>query len=474
MGDWLFSWFFKLLYMLQKSICYLLDFIKSAFNKIVGLDGVEIEGGTQDLLSYLMQSRTVKIAFLGILLIGVILVVVFTVLAIIRSEASELGTKKAKGHILSLSGKSLLIFLVIPFVAFSAILLTNVVMQSINAAMSGSVGSGGNVSVGGQILVTSGYDAYKGPSGQRTQIEEMFITGQLDYNNLNVVKRYYDLSDINYFVGIFGSLIILIMFSISALTLIQRLFDILFLFLISPVVVSSMTLDEGDKFRRWTQLSISKLLCAFGVVLSMNLFFMIIPVINRVNFFNSGFQNGIVKLLFVIAGAFATCKANFIVANILGDVSSVEAGQQMLASMRTGGHFIRSAGRAAATGAGFLFGGTDYLRNKKRGAGMSENVKATMHSVRNKHFIEGNKPQSKLQKAASVTRAATLPVGVVKDLVQGGAVTAAKNIKHRAENVIHGTTATTRADYKETPVKSKKIESKGEEDAKNNAEKHTS
>ena len=462
--DWLFGWFFKLLYSLQKSICYLLDFVKDTFNKIVGIDSINVDGQSQDILTYLTQSKAVKTAFFGVLIIGVILVVVFTIVAIIKSETQEFDGKKAsKGHILTKSGHALLIFLIIPFVLLSAIVLTNVVMQSINGAMNGALTTGSTQSsIGGQILVTSGYDAYIGPAGQRADIEGKFITGQLDYNNIGVVQKYYRLSDINFFVGIAGSLIILVMFSISALTLIQRIFDVLFLYITSPAIISTMPLDDGDKYRRWLQLLIAKLICGYAVILSMNLFFMIIPLINRISFFNHSFKDGVVRLLFVIAGAFATTKSNFLIANLIGDVSSAEAGHQLFASMRTGGHFLRGAGRAIATGAGFLFGGSDYIRNKKKGAGMLDNISASIHSERNKNSTVKNINRTKAQKAGAITRVITMPAGVLKDVAQGGVTTAGKNIKHRLDNVAHGTTYTNRADYYEEPVAKPNKSEKGE------------
>ncbi len=473
--EWLFGWFFELLYTLQKSICYLLDFVKDAFNKIVGIEGVNIDGQSQDILTYLTQSKAVRTAFFGVLIIGVILVVVFTIVAIIKSEAQEAGANKAsKGHILTKSGHALLIFLVIPFVMLAAIILTNVIMQSINGAMNGALNTGSSqTSIGGQILVTSGYDAYKGPAGQRELIEGKFITGQLDYNNLKVVKKYYDLSNVNFFVGICGSLIILVMFTLSALTLIQRVFDVLFLYITSPAIISTMPLDDGLKYRRWLQLLVAKLVCGYAVILSMNLFFMIIPLINHISFFNHTFKDGIVKLLFVIAGAFATTKSNFLIANLIGDISSVEAGQQLFANMRTGGHFLRGTGRFIANSAGFLFGGTDYIRNKKRGAGMFDNISSTMHSDRNKHSVVKSDKRTTIQKAGVVTRAVTMPVGVIKDVVQGGVTTAGKNIKHRVDNVAHGTTYTNRADYYSKENTDKDVKSnKGEENnAKNSTER---
>lgn len=51
MGDWLFGWLYDLLYILQKSICYILDFIKEVFGKLAGIATVTIDSAQEDLLS---------------------------------------------------------------------------------------------------------------------------------------------------------------------------------------------------------------------------------------------------------------------------------------------------------------------------------------------------------------------------------------------------------------------------------------
>lgn len=96
MGDWLFSWFYELMYILQKSICYLLDFIRDVFCKLAGIDTVAIKGENKDLLSHFLLSDGVKNAFWGVFLVGVILLFIFVIIAIIKSEATDPQHKKTK------------------------------------------------------------------------------------------------------------------------------------------------------------------------------------------------------------------------------------------------------------------------------------------------------------------------------------------------------------------------------------------
>lgn len=385
MGDWLFGWVYDLLYILQKSICYILDFIKEVFGKLAGIDTVTIDGAQEDLLSHFLFSDGVRNAFLGVFLVGVILLFVFVVIAIVKSEMADPQHKKTKGQILVKALQSFVIFLLIPFLLLAGIMLTNAIMGAVNGAMSGAMIDGNpNTYIGGQILVTGGYDAFIGDASTRAEIERMFVTGQLDYNNLSVVKQYYNLGDMNFFVGIAGGLVILIMFVMSAVMFVQRIFDIILLYIISPASISTIPLDDGGRFRIWREMLVSKVLGAYGIILSMNLFFLIIPQVSQIAFFGNAFKDGVVQLLFVLGGAFAITKANMVIAQLTGSNAGAQEAQQMLSNIQYGMHIARTAGHVAAGTAGMVLGGTDFLHNCKRGASFGESVTSTINSQRNR------------------------------------------------------------------------------------------
>ena len=391
MGEWLtdvfFGWIYDVFYTLQKSICYLLDFIRDIFCKLAGIETVKIDGGEEEILTHFITSPAIRNAFLGVLLVGVILLFVFVIIAIIKSEAADPQHKKTKGQILVKSLQSFIIFLLIPFLLIAGIMLANVVVGAIHASMTGSMLDGNTSStIGGQILVTSGYDAYIGPAGSRAEIERMFVTGQLDYNSLSVVKRYYDLSEMNFFVGIAGGLVILVMFVMSAVMFVQRIFDIILLYIVSPASVSTIPLDDGGRFRIWREMLVSKVLSAYGIILSMNIFFLVVPQISQITFFGNAFKDGIVQLLFVIGGAFSITKANMIIAQLTGSNAGMQEMQQMMSNVHSGMHMVHTAGRVAAGAAGMIIGGTDLLTNRKHNATIGESLSAAIHSTRNQRY----------------------------------------------------------------------------------------
>lgn len=391
MGEWLtdvfFGWIYDVFYTLQKSICCLLDFIRDIFCKLAGIETVKIDGSEEEILSHFILSPAIQNAFLGVLLVGVILLFVFVIIAIIKSEVADPQHKKTKGQILVKSLQSFIIFLLIPFLLIAGIMLANVVVGAIHASMTGSMLDGNTAStIGGQILVTSGYDAYIGPAGSRAEIERMFITGQLDYNSLSVVKRYYDLSEMNFFVGIAGGLVILVMFVMSAVMFVQRIFDIILLYIVSPASVSTIPLDDGGRFRIWREMLVSKVLSAYGIILSMNIFFLVVPQISQITFFGNAFKDGIVQLLFVIGGAFSITKANMIIAQLTGSNAGMQEMQQMMSNVHSGMNMVHTAGRVAAGAAGMIIGGTDLLTNRKHNATIGESLSAAIHSTRNQRY----------------------------------------------------------------------------------------
>lgn len=104
--------FFTFLHTCFRCICELIDFIREIFYMLCGIEPVEINSSKGDMLTNLLGSDSVKKAFLTISIIGVILLVLFTGIAILKSNYQE---KQSWAGALRKSGQSLLITLLIPF-----------------------------------------------------------------------------------------------------------------------------------------------------------------------------------------------------------------------------------------------------------------------------------------------------------------------------------------------------------------------
>ena len=432
----------SLFYGMFSGICLLIDFIKTIFYKLCGIETVEIEGEQGDLLSNLLESDIIKRVFLTIFIIGFILLIVFTILAIIKSNYQE---KQNWKTVLSKTGQAFIIMLLIPFTVIIGVMLTNTIMSSINQAMN-VYPSSGQGSIGGQFLITIGHDAYKGLIDQ-SQAEAMFVSGELNYAKLSVVKQYYDITELNYVIGLLGSLVMLIMFVISAITFVQRIFDIVLLYIISPVSISTIPLDEGNRFKVWKDMLISKILSAYGIILVMNLFFLIIPQVYQIKFFDNSFQNGVVYILFLIGGSFAVTKASRVISQLTGAPATGGEMAQMIYNIRSALAFTRATKGVVNGIIGGAVGGSDYKQMRKKGKSKGESLNASLHSTRNQRVVQEGQKKSKAKQIGGFgTRLATLPAGILRDFSKGGLIQVGKNFIPRMRNLFTGDTMISRAD----------------------------
>ena len=432
----------SLFYGMFSGICLLIDFIKTIFYKLCGIETVEIEGEQGDLLSNLLESDIIKRVFLTIFIIGFILLIVFTILAIIKSNYQE---KQNWKTVLSKTGQAFIIMLLIPFTVIIGVMLTNTIMSSINQAMN-VYPSSGQGTIGGQFLITIGHDAYKGLIDQ-SQAEAMFVSGELNYAKLSVVKQYYDITELNYVIGLLGSLVMLIMFVISAITFVQRIFDIVLLYIISPVSISTIPLDEGNRFKVWKDMLISKILSAYGIILVMNLFFLIIPQVYQIKFFDNSFQNGVVYILFLIGGSFAVTKASRVISQLTGAPATGGEMAQMIYNIRSALAFTRATKGVVNGIIGGAVGGSDYKQMRKKGKTKGESLNASLHSTRNQRVVQEGQKKSKAKQIGGFgTRLATLPVGILRDFSKGGLIQVGKNFIPRMRNLFTGDTMISRAD----------------------------
>lgn len=426
-----FKWFWELLYTMQKYMCFIIDFVTEIFYKLGGIDSVELGGEKVEILSHFLSLPKVKFSFLAVLIIGIILLFVFTMISIGKMNFSDIEKTRSKSGIIFLSLQSLFMILVIPFILLAFIYLSNTIMQSINIAMSGSENLGRNL-IGGGLLVVTGNDAYIGDQAIRENIEFMFITGELDYMNIGTVMTYYDISKINYLVGILGSLIIMVAFCMSAIIFILRIFDVVMLYIISPIPISTYPLDNGERYKQLKNLLISKILGAYGIILAMNLFFMLEPVMANIKFFDDNFKNGVVKLLFIIGGAFATTRANIVISNLTGGGNNEAETRELINNISTGNRMAKGTAIAVGGALATVLGGRRYAKSRRQGYTIDDIMGYYNREEGRKN--DSRREFKKSEKSESIAKSkAKVPYNIMRDFVHGGVIGGSKNIRLRME-----------------------------------------
>ena len=153
------------------------------------------------------------------------------------------------------------------------------------------------------------------------------------------------------------------------LNCVGRIFNMLLLYLISPLILAVSPLDDGAKFKQWTTAFIVQSFSVFGTVISMRVLLLFMPVVidPKLVLFANPVANILAKLVIVLGGFEVSEKATNLITGILadnagwqsitaGDMSStakgvVAKGEQMASLV--GGKAIKTVGGAGLSALGF-------------------------------------------------------------------------------------------------------------------------
>lgn len=122
--------------------------------------------------------------------------------------------------------------------------------------------------------------------------------------NVGMISYYYDLWHFDFIVAFAFAIFIGKLFLEITLGLMQRLIEIMGLIFFLPIVASFMPVDNGAGFGKWRAHFITKTLSAYVTIISLNIFFIIYPLLKQFQFFGPGFEivDRLLSSIFVLAG----------------------------------------------------------------------------------------------------------------------------------------------------------------------------
>ena len=137
---------------------------------------------------------------------------------------------------------------------------------------------------------------------------------------------------------------------IAILNLAKRVYEIIFLYIIMPISMSTLPLDDGAKFKTWRETFISKIVLAYGSVFSVNIFILLLPVITKMRIDGiSGFGNGMFLIFMIIGGAMMIPVGQEIFTRLFGNANDMHAGGGFLRSAFYGGRIMSALTIGTAT-----------------------------------------------------------------------------------------------------------------------------
>lgn len=356
--------FYKALLWLAIAVLRVVDTIFDLFKFLSGIDKVGFGQGdqTQDILSVFTGNAGVVKVFALIVLIGVGVGAVFTMISMSKNMVTG---KKTQGKIFTQYFGSIMGMLIAFMVLILAIVAVSTVLGLVSSAfkVGRQVEGEESLSVGSEIITVivnaddpsnpgqklkinihqeNGHDVsishvvdkIVGKFGPNTwtgweDIDKGLQTGSepLFPGGSNAIRAF------PYFITLLCAGVLLWCSFSAVLSLIVRLFDIVFLQLAMPLSLACYPLDDGARFKLWRETMISKLVLAFGTIISVNVYLILINPIMKITLPNKAELENFFRILLVVCGGFTISAGQMLFARLMGTDAS--EGRQMQQNFRS-------------------------------------------------------------------------------------------------------------------------------------------
>ena len=172
----------------------------------------------------------------------------------------------------------------------------------------------------------------------------------------------------NFILGYVAAILVLVSVISACLGLVKRIYDIVILFLSLPLIVSTIPLDDGARFKVWRETVISKVILAYGAVFAVNVFMTMVPIITTLHI------TKIMKMILVVGGGLSISGGMLLFARLFGTDAAesrdmAQSARTLLAGAATGMAGIKGTLAGAKKGKQWLAGVNDEKLAEKRRLG---------------------------------------------------------------------------------------------------------
>lgn len=321
----------------------LIDGLMEIFSAIAGVTNVRVNGQSVNIIEYLAGNSTVGTVFWCIFILAVGLTCIFTIVGLVKNMIAN------NRNISSIVGKFFLALLgtmAMLAVVFLGILIANALLQLLarifqldnstklsNALFNACVGNWINGYNINKINVTSLsvgdiFGTYK---------SALFGIWPTSWKCNGMVNP----NTFMYLPALISSIALGIALIIAVLNLAKRVYEIIYLYFCMPVSMSTLPLDDGARFKNWREQFVTKIILAYGAVLSVNVFVLLLPLIQQMSLPGVGkFGNSVFTIFMIVGGAMVIPAGQTLFARLFGTADDMHAGGSWLRSAYYGGRVV--------------------------------------------------------------------------------------------------------------------------------------
>lgn len=325
-------------------ILKLVDGLMGIFSAISGITDVTYKGEKVNIIEFLAGDSTVNTIFWCIFILAIGLTCIFTIAALIKNMINSqrnVSTIVGKFFLALLGTMAMLtvLFLII-LISNSLLVLVSQVFQVGNTTKLSSALF--NACAGDWI---NGYSVSEFDVS-RLGVKEIFgdyTTGFVfpdswKYNGMVNPDNFL------YLPSLIAGIALAIALVVAILNLAKRVYEIIFMYFVMPMSMSTLPLDDGARFKTWRETFITKIVIAYGTVFSVNIFVLLLPLITRMRIDEvGGFGNSMFVIFMIVGGAMVIPAGQALFCKLFGQADDMHAGGNFLRSAFYGSRMVGAA-----------------------------------------------------------------------------------------------------------------------------------
>ena len=322
----------------------LVDGLMEIFSAISGITDVTYKGEKVNIIEFLAGDSTVNTIFWCIFILAIGLTCIFTIAALIKNMINSqrnVSTIVGKFFLALLGTMAMLtvLFLII-LISNSLLVLVSQIFQIGNTTKLSSALF--NACAGDWI---NGYSVSEFDIS-RLGVKEIFgdyTTGfvfpdKWKYNGMVNPDTFL------YLPSLIAGVALAIALVVAVLNLAKRVYEIIFMYFVMPMSMSTLPLDDGARFKTWRETFITKIVIAYGTVFSVNIFVLLLPLITRMRIDEiSGFGNSMFLIFMIVGGAMVIPAGQALFCKLFGQADDMHAGGNFLRSAFYGSRMVGAA-----------------------------------------------------------------------------------------------------------------------------------
>lgn len=350
----------------------LIDGIMEIFSAIAGVTDVTYHGQKVNIIEFIVGDSTVGTIFWCVFILAVGLTCIFAITALVKNMVAN---NKTVSSIVGKFFLSLLGTLAVLTVVILGILISNAVLQLIAEIFQ----IGNTTKLSNALFNACVGDWLNGYSIAELDVSSLSV-GQIfgDYNAALFgiwptswkCNGMVNPNTFMYLPAMIASVGLIIALIIAVVNLAKRVYEIVFMYLVMPLSMSTLSVDDGARFKAWRETFITKIVLAYGTVFSVNIFILILPIITAMKLPGvSGFGNSMFLIFMIVGGAMVIPAGQTLFARLFGSADDMHAGGGFLRGAFYGSRFagMMSLGVAAKMLKGTVGIGKKIIHRKGKG-----------------------------------------------------------------------------------------------------------